>query len=130
MSPKAISTEMIQLCINTLTSDAVPPEEEVLGYFTRKKLYNGCLVGIHGKQMKRNKLINLTFKECSEYQRILTEYQKVQLFFDLIGNMPLNNLVCVDLECVIMVQRKWFLNYILLLVHGPHVCCFQYNSYF
>ena len=29
-SPEAISTEMIQLCIDTLTSDAVPPEE-VLG---------------------------------------------------------------------------------------------------
>ena len=34
MSPEAISTEMIQLCINTLTSDAVTPEEQVLGYFT------------------------------------------------------------------------------------------------
>ena len=34
MSPEAISTEMIQLCINTLTSDAVTPEEQTLGYFT------------------------------------------------------------------------------------------------
>ena len=38
MSPEAISTEMIQLCINTLTSNTVTPEEEALGYFTRKKL--------------------------------------------------------------------------------------------
>ena len=38
MSFEAIPTEMIQLCINTLTSDAVTPEEEALGYFTRKKL--------------------------------------------------------------------------------------------
>ena len=38
MSSKAISTEMIQLCINTLSSDAITPEEEALGYFTRKKL--------------------------------------------------------------------------------------------
>ena len=38
MSPEAISTEMIQLCINTLTSDAVTPKEETLGYFMRKKL--------------------------------------------------------------------------------------------
>ena len=38
MSPEAISTEMIQLCINTLTSDAVTPEEQALGYFTQKKL--------------------------------------------------------------------------------------------
>jgi len=38
MSPEAISTEMIQLCINTLTSDSVTPEEQALGYFTRKKL--------------------------------------------------------------------------------------------
>ena len=29
---------MIQLCINTLTSDVVTPKEEALGYFTRKKL--------------------------------------------------------------------------------------------
>ena len=29
---------MIQLCINTLTSNAVTPEEEALGYLTRKKL--------------------------------------------------------------------------------------------
>ena len=29
---------MIQLCINTLTSDSITPEEEALGYFTRKKL--------------------------------------------------------------------------------------------
>ena len=32
-----ISTEVIQLCINTLTSDAVTPEEQALGYFTQKK---------------------------------------------------------------------------------------------
>ena len=38
MSPEAIPTEMIQLCINTLASDAVTPEEEALEYFTRKKL--------------------------------------------------------------------------------------------
>ena len=38
MSPEAISTEMIQLCINTLTSDAVTPVEQALGYFTQKKL--------------------------------------------------------------------------------------------
>ena len=29
---------MIQLCINTLSSDAMTPEEEALGYFTQKKL--------------------------------------------------------------------------------------------
>ena len=29
---------MIQLCMNTLSSDAVTPEEEALGYFTWKKL--------------------------------------------------------------------------------------------
>ena len=29
MSSEAISTEMIQLCINTLTSDAVIPEKQV-----------------------------------------------------------------------------------------------------
>ena len=38
MSLEAISTEMIQLCINTLTSDTVTPEEEALWYFMRKKL--------------------------------------------------------------------------------------------
>ena len=38
MSPEAMFTEMIQLCINTLTSDAITPEEGALGYFTRKKL--------------------------------------------------------------------------------------------
>ena len=31
---------MIKLCINTLNSDAVTPEEEFLGYCTRKKLRN------------------------------------------------------------------------------------------
>ena len=29
---------MIKLCINTLNSDAMTPEEEALGYFTQKKL--------------------------------------------------------------------------------------------
>ena len=38
MSLEAISTEMIQLCINTLMLDAVTPEEQALGYFTQKKL--------------------------------------------------------------------------------------------
>ena len=38
MSPEVISTKMIQLCINTLSSDAVTPEEEALGCFTQKKL--------------------------------------------------------------------------------------------
>ena len=40
MSEEAISTDMIKLCINTLNYDAVTPEEEALGYFTRKKLKN------------------------------------------------------------------------------------------
>ena len=38
MSLEAISTEMIKLCINTLTLDVVTPEEQALGYFTQKKL--------------------------------------------------------------------------------------------
>ena len=38
MSPEELSTEIIQLCINILTSDAVTPEDEALRYFTRKKL--------------------------------------------------------------------------------------------
>ena len=38
MSEKAITMEMIQLCINTLGSDAITPEEQALGYYTRKKL--------------------------------------------------------------------------------------------
>ena len=38
MSEKAITTKMIQLCINTLGSDAITPEEQALGYYTRKKL--------------------------------------------------------------------------------------------
>lgn len=38
MSPKEISTKMIQLCINTSSLDAVTPEEEALGYFPKKKL--------------------------------------------------------------------------------------------
>ena len=33
-----VPTEMIQLCINTLTSDKITSEEEALGYFTRKQL--------------------------------------------------------------------------------------------
>ena len=37
MSTEVTLTEMIQLCINTLMSNAVTPEEEALGYFTRKK---------------------------------------------------------------------------------------------
>ena len=38
MSELAISSEMIQLCINTLNSDLMTKEEQALGYFTRKKL--------------------------------------------------------------------------------------------
>ena len=38
MSTNAISSEMIQLCINTLNSDHMTKEEQALGYFTRKKL--------------------------------------------------------------------------------------------
>ena len=38
MSTTAISSEMIQLCINTLNSDHMTKEEQALGYFTRKKL--------------------------------------------------------------------------------------------
>ena len=40
MSEEEIPTGMIKLCINTLNSDVVTPEEEALGYFTRKKLKN------------------------------------------------------------------------------------------
>ena len=38
MSEDAIPTEMIKLIINTLGSDAITPEEQQLGYFTRNKL--------------------------------------------------------------------------------------------
>ena len=38
MSESAISSEMIQLCINILNSDHMIKEEQTLGYFTRKKL--------------------------------------------------------------------------------------------
>ena len=38
MSEDAIPTEMIKVCINTLNSDFMTPEEQSLGYFTRKKL--------------------------------------------------------------------------------------------
>ena len=38
MSESAISSEMIQLCINTLNSDHMTKEEQALGYFSRKKL--------------------------------------------------------------------------------------------
>ena len=40
MSEEAILTDMIKLCFNTLNSDAMTPEEEALGYFTRNKLKN------------------------------------------------------------------------------------------
>ena len=38
MSEDAIPSEMIKVCINTLNSDFMTPEEQSLGYFTRKKL--------------------------------------------------------------------------------------------
>ena len=38
ISTTAISSEMIQLCINTLNSDHMTKEEQALGYFTMKKL--------------------------------------------------------------------------------------------
>ena len=38
MSEDAIPSEMIKVCINTLNSDFMTPEEHSLGYFTSKKL--------------------------------------------------------------------------------------------
>ena len=38
MSETAIATEVIKLIINSLGSDAITPEEQALGYYTRKKL--------------------------------------------------------------------------------------------
>ena len=38
MSESAISSEVIQLCINTLNSDHMTKEEQAFEYFTRKKL--------------------------------------------------------------------------------------------
>ena len=38
MSEDAIPTEIIKLVINSLGSDAITPEEQALGYYTRKKL--------------------------------------------------------------------------------------------
>ena len=38
MYEEAIPTEIIKLCIDTLTLDAVTSEEKLLGCFTRKKL--------------------------------------------------------------------------------------------
>ena len=36
MSESAISSEMNQICINTLNSDHMTNEEQTLGYFTRR----------------------------------------------------------------------------------------------
>ena len=38
MSEDDIPPEMIKVCINTLNSDFMTPEEQSLRYFTRKKL--------------------------------------------------------------------------------------------
>ena len=38
MTEDAIPSEMIKVCINTLNSDHMTPEEQSLGYFTCKKL--------------------------------------------------------------------------------------------
>ena len=38
LSEEDISSEMIKLCINTLRSDHITPEEQALGFYTRKKL--------------------------------------------------------------------------------------------
>ena len=38
MLEKAIPTKMIKLIINTLNLDSIIPEEQALGYYTRKKL--------------------------------------------------------------------------------------------
>ena len=38
MSEEAIPTEVIKAIINTLNSDSITPEEQALGYFTRKRL--------------------------------------------------------------------------------------------
>ena len=43
LSEEAIPSEMIKLCINTLTSEHVTPEEQSLCYFTRNKLKNFLL---------------------------------------------------------------------------------------
>ena len=38
LSEEFISSEMIKLCINTLRSNHITPEEQALGFYTRKKL--------------------------------------------------------------------------------------------
>ena len=38
LSDETIPDELIRVCINTLASERMTPEEEALGYFTRKKL--------------------------------------------------------------------------------------------
>ena len=40
MLEEEISTEMINLCINTLNSDVMTPKEQALGQFTHEKLKN------------------------------------------------------------------------------------------
>ena len=63
-------------------------------------------IGIFYKKEIKNRFINLISKERLEYQRILSEYHQAQLFFALIGNIPLNALVYINLNCVAMVQKK------------------------
>ena len=38
LSEEAMPAEIIKLCINTLNSDHITPEEQSLGFYTRKKL--------------------------------------------------------------------------------------------
>ena len=62
LSEDYIPSKMIQIAIRTLQSDSVTPEEQAMGFFTRKKLRK-LLLGRNGKKENSSSSINSMSKK-------------------------------------------------------------------
>ena len=65
LSEDYIPSEMVQIAIRSIQSDAVTPEEQALEFFTRKKLRKlTSVLGLNGKKGNSSSLINSMSKTC------------------------------------------------------------------
>ena len=79
LSDEALPDELIRVCINTLALEQMTPEEEILGYFTRRKL---------------KRLATWSEWEAGEHKQI-SQFMKQKMFGDPIDppHIPDNGII-------------------------------------
>ena len=128
LSEDSIPSDMIQIAIRTLQLDSITPEEQALGFFTRKKL---------------RKLATWPEWQHGEFKQ-LNQFHEQELYGKPVDQayLPEGSIVLrphwqyvvkrsgtEGHANVVTDRRMLLLNYMLLLRHGHHASNYRYNGY-